>query len=88
MEKKITLYRPVKSSRRNKKFDVFVKGKNGKPKKISFGDSRYDDFRTHKDPKRRESYRKRARGIRNKEGKLTYLDKNTANYWSYNYLWK
>ena len=81
------LYKPFKSQRKNKKFSVYVKGKDGKPKLIHFGDSRYEDFTQHKDKKRRESYRKRASKIKNKKGEYTYKLKDTPNYWSYNYLW-
>jgi hypothetical protein len=45
------------------------------------------DFTQHKDPERRRRYLARAKGIRNKEGKLTWKDKNTKNYWSTHYLW-
>ena len=76
------LYKPVKSTRKGKKF--MVKTKNGL---IHFGDSRYKDFTQHGDMKRRESYCKRSKGIRNKDGKLTYKDKDTANYWSRKVLW-
>ena len=41
-----------KSTNINKKFDAIIDGK----KKISFGDPKYQDFTTHKDPKRRENY--------------------------------
>ena len=41
----------------------------------------------HGDKKRQASYLARAKGIKNKKGELTYKDKNTANYWSINYLW-
>ena len=81
------LYKPFPSKRKNKKFSVFVKSDSGKRKLISFGDKRYQDFTQHKDPKRRENYRRRARGIKNKKGEKVYLDKNTPAYWSYNYLW-
>lgn len=78
------LYKPVKSERKNKKFKVLTKTGI-----IHFGDSRYKDFTQHKDKKRQESYCKRAKGITNKKGELTYKDKdNSANYWSYHYLWK
>ena len=59
----------------------------GSKKLIHFGDSRYQDFTQHKDEKRRQSYLKRAKAIRNKKGELTYKDKNTANYWSVKTLW-
>ena len=70
------------STRKNKKFVVSYGGKE-----IHFGHSAYQDFTQHKDKKRRESYLKRARGIRDKQGRQTYRDKNSANYWSYRILW-
>ena len=85
MDNKV-LYKPFKSKAKNKKYSVYVM-KDGKKKLIHFGDSRYLDFTQHKDEKRRKSYLKRARGIRNKKGELTYKDKNTSNYWSVKYLW-
>ena len=80
------LYKPFKSKAQNKKFSVYVM-KEGKKKLINFGDSRYEDFRQHKDEKRRKSYLARAKGIKNKKGELTWKDKNTPNYWSVHYLW-
>ncbi len=72
-----------------KKFFVYVKADTKKGyKKIGFGDKRYEDFTQHKDEKRRTAYLKRAKGIKNKEGKLTWKDKNTANYWAVHHLWK
>lgn len=89
MKKDKTLYKPFKYTGKGFfKFSVYVKNtKTGKPKKINFGDRRYKDFRQHKDKKRRASYLARAKGIRNKAGKLTWKDKNTKNYWSVHYLW-
>jgi len=75
------LYKPFPSKAKNKKFSVYVM-KDGKKKLIHYGDQRYEDFTQHKDEKRRESYLKRAKGIRDKKGNLTWKDKNTANYWS------
>tara|TARA_R110002012_G_C11209137_1_gene560964 strand:- start:115 stop:378 length:264 start_codon:yes stop_codon:yes gene_type:complete len=80
------LYKPFKSKAKNKKFSVYVM-KDGKKKLIHFGDTRYEDFTQHKDKERRKSYLKRAKGIKNKKGELTYKDKNTANYWSVKLLW-
>jgi hypothetical protein len=77
-------YQPIKSNRKNKKFKVLVDNN----KIIHFGDSRYQDFTQHKDKKRQASYCKRAKGIKDKNGNLTYKNKNTANYWSYNFLWR
>lgn len=80
------LYKPFPSKAKNKKYSVFIM-KDGKKKLIHYGDARYEDYTQHKDEKRRQSYLKRAKGIKDKDGNLTYKDKNTANYWSYHYLW-
>ena len=80
------LYKPFKSSAKNKKFSVYVI-KNGKKTLIHFGDSRYEDFTQHKDEKRRTAYLKRAKAIKNNKGQLTWKLKDTANYWSTHYLW-
>jgi len=81
------LYKPFKSSKAGKKMSVYVKGPTGNKKLIHFGDSNMQDFRQHKDPKRRASYLARAKGIKDKNGNLTYKNKNSANYWSVRVLW-
>ncbi len=82
------LYKPFPyKGKANKKFSVYVKNGKGGKKLIHFGDSKMEDFRQHKDQKRRKSYLARAKGIRNKKGELTWKDKNTANYWSVHFLW-
>jgi hypothetical protein len=79
-----TLYKPFAyKGNGNFKYSVYVK--DGKI--IHFGDKRYQDFRQHKDEKRRKSYLARAKGITNKAGNKTWTDKNTKNYWSVHYLW-
>ena len=89
------LYKPWVSKSKTKKYNVYVKV-NGKVKKISFGQKGMGQFKDkgghyksldHGDEKRRQSYLKRAKGIKNKKGELTWKDKNTANYWSIRYLW-
>ena len=88
MEKSKKLYEPFKyTGKGKKKFSVYVKNEKGEPKLIHFGHSDYQDFRQHKDEKRRASYLKRAKAITNKKGELTWKDKNTSNYWSVHYLW-
>lgn len=82
-----TLYKPFKSSKKGKKMSVYVLNKEGKKRLIHFGDSNMEDFRQHKDEKRRKSYLARSSGIRNKEGKLTKDDKNSSNFYSRKYLW-
>jgi len=63
---------------------------------IYFGDRRYEQYYdkggvwkhlNHGDKERRRRYLARARGIKNKYGKVTCNDKNSANYWSIHYLW-
>jgi len=71
------------SNRLNKKYMVTLKNGNN----IHFGDPRYKDYLTHQDWKRRRLYRKRASKIKDKNGNLTYKDKNSANFWSYHLLW-
>ncbi len=67
-------------------------------KYIHFGDIRYEQYKDstplklystldHKDTKRRDNYLRRAKGIKNEYGELTYLDKNSPNYYSVKYLW-
>ena len=91
------LYKIIPSKAKNKKYSVFVM-RNNRRKKINFGDSRYSQFKDrtrlklyskkdHGDLTRRDRYRKRASKIKNKQGKLTYKNKNYANYWAYHYLW-
>ena len=84
--------KPFPSKAKNKKYSVYVKG----DKIIHFGDKRYQHFKDkigdyksldHNDPVRRKSYLARAKGIKNKQGELTWKDKNTANYWAVRVLW-
>ncbi len=75
------LYKPFPSKAKGKKLSVYVM-KEGKKRLINFGDSSMQDFTQHKDKVRRKSYLARSAGIRDKNGKLTYLDKNSANYWA------
>ena len=82
-----------KSTRPGKKYMVVVNGKT-----IHFGslsNEHYKDttglglytYLDHNDEKRRASYLARAKGIRDKNGNLTWQDKNSANYYSINFLW-
>jgi hypothetical protein len=80
------LYKPMKSDNPNKKGMVYVM-KDGKKRKIHFGDATMEDFRQHKDPSRRKNYLTRSAGIRDGNGRLTANNKNSANYWSRKILW-
>ena len=83
-----------KSTRKNKKYMVI----SPSGKKIHFGSASMEHYRDrtplklyshldHNDKERRKNYLKRSKGIKNKEGKLTYNDKESANYYSRKYLW-
>ena len=82
-----------KSTRKNKKYMVFYNNKW-----IHFGDKRFQQYEdktplkiyshlNHNDKARRTNYLKRSKGIKDWEGNPTYLNKNSANYYSVKYLW-
>lgn len=83
-----------KSTRKGKKYSVITPS----GKKIHFGASSMEQYKdstglglyshlNHGDKKRRKSYLARAKGIKNKNGNLTWKDKESANYYSVHYLW-
>lgn len=74
---------PIKSDRKNKKFKVLTP----MGKIIHFGEVGYQDFTQHKDKSRQISYCRRSSGIRDKQGKLTKDNKESANYYSRKHLW-
>jgi len=80
------LYKPVHSDKKGKKGMVYVK-KNGAKRLIHFGDSSMTDKRKGASKAQQKSYLARSAGIRNKQGKLTKDDKNSANYWSRKVNW-
>ena len=88
---KIGSYEYEKSNRKGKKLMTKVGDKV-----IHFGDSNSEHYfdktkiwksKDHKDEKRRESYLARAKGIKNKQGKLTWKDPSSPNYHSVHVLW-
>lgn len=91
------LYEPFKSKAKNKKYSVYVI-KDDKIKLIHFGSLNHEHYRDstplklysnldHNDKERRRRYLKRAMGIKNKDGKYTYKDINSPNWWSVHFLW-
>ena len=80
------LYKPFKSKAKGKKGSVYVM-KNGKKRLIHFGDSSMTDKRKGASKAQQKSYRARSAGIRNKQGKLTKDDRDSANYWSRRVNW-
>lgn len=84
-----------KSTRPDKKLMVVVKRKGG-DKTIHFGARDMEHFKDktgiwkskdHGDDKRRKSYLRRAKGIKNKAGELTWKDPMSANYHAIRILW-
>jgi len=73
------LYKPYKSSKAGKDGMVYVKSNGGGKRLLHFGDS---SMPNNTSAAAKKSYMARSGGIRNKEGKLTKNDKNSANYWS------
>ena len=90
------LYSPwVNKTKSKYKYWVYVQ-KDGKVKKIGFGNKDFQHFKDkigyyksldHNDKERRKSYLARAKGIKDKEGNLTWKDKNSANWWAIHKLW-
>lgn len=83
-----------KSTRKGKKYMVITP----KGKKIHFGALGYQHYKdttglnlysnlNHLDKSRRKNYLSRAKGIKNKQGKLTWKDKESPNYYAVKYLW-
>lgn len=79
------------SDRKNKKYMINVDGKI-----IHFGDLRYEHFKDklghykdldHNDPIRRKRYLARAKGIRDKDGNLTWNNPMSPTHWSIKILW-
>ena len=73
------LYKPYKSSKAGKDGMVYVKSKGDGKRLLHFGDS---SMPNNTSAAAKKSYMARSGGIRNKEGKLTKNDRNSANYWS------
>ena len=71
------------SKRKDKKYNVILES----GKKIHFGSTKYEDYLSLKDNDRRQKYLERAKGIKNKQGELTFENPQSANYWSINLLW-
>lgn len=94
-----SLYKPFydeKITPANKKYSVYINGNKNNKKLIHFGDRRYEHYYdkighwsslNHLDKNRRKKYRARASGIKDKKGGATYTNRDSPNYWSYNYLW-
>lgn len=71
-----------RSTRKNKKLAVLYNNKW-----IHIGHTAYQDFLQHKNLERRKNYLTRTKGIRDGKKRLTYNNKNSANFWSRTLLW-
>lgn len=83
-----------KSKHKYKKYSVTTP----KGKTIHFGDARYEQYKDstglgmyshldHLDKDRRKRYLARAKGIKDKSGKLTWKDPESSNYYAVRFLW-
>lgn len=88
---KVGKYRYQKSTRPGKKLMTVVKGRT-----IHFGDSSLSHYRDatgiwkkldHNDEERRKNYLARSAGIKDKKGRLTKDNPESANYHSRRVLW-
>lgn len=86
MPRPFSIDKPYPSTRANKKLMVLAR-KGPLVKVVHFGDTRYEDYTTHKDKARRTAYLKRSAGLRDKAGNLTKDDKFSSNYWARKILW-
>jgi hypothetical protein len=81
--KKYNINEPIKESElKNKKLKIKVDGKW-----IHFGNPEYEDYSTHRDKVRQDSYCKRAGAIQYKTGGLAGNDPNSPNYYAMRLLW-
>ena len=71
------------STRKNNKYMVTLP----EGKKVHFGSPKYPDYLIHKGEERRDRYLSRATKIKNKQGELTHVKKESPNYWSSFLLW-
>lgn len=82
-----------KSNVKGKKYSV----KTPSGKTVHFGSTEHQHFKDkalglyshldHRDEKRRQNYLARAKAIKDKQGNLTYKDKESPNYYAIRYLW-
>ncbi len=94
-----SLYRPFPYQGKGTfKYSVYVRSTRTQAGRriIHFGHTQYQHYLdkgghyahlNHLDKARRKRYRARAQGITNQKGEHTYTNRDTANYWSYHYLW-
>jgi hypothetical protein len=67
-----------------KKYAVVVKDpKTGDRRVVRFGDPKMDDYRKHKDPKRRKNFHERMNCASDPKAK----DKTRPKYWSCKWSW-
>lgn len=70
----------TKARAKNKKYSIIINTTNG-PRRINFGDDRYEDFTQHKDPERKKRY------ILRHEKNEDWNDPTTAGFFAKWVLW-
>jgi len=76
------LPKPRSSQRKNKKLYVIYKHHE-----IHFGDRRYTDYLLSGDENKRDRFRARMEGIKNKDGTKSIHNKFGAAFYAYHILW-
>ena len=84
-KKRITLNKPIPSTRKDKKLMVYVI--NPRTKRINTIHFGQKGYRHNYSPEARRRYLARSSGIKNKYGQLTKDNKLSANYWARKILW-
>ena len=83
-KKEKPLYKPFNAPAGSKHKKMVYVMKNGKKRKIGFG---LRGYKHNYSAKARKAYLARSAGIKDKSGRLTKNNKNSANYWARKTLW-
>lgn len=83
--------KPTNSSRDGKKYSVQVEkvsdGKVVQKKTVHWGAKGYQDYKVHKDDKRRDNFQARHKAIKKKDGSLAHKDPLSPSFYSTKYNW-
>jgi hypothetical protein len=81
------LYSPRLSTKGKKKLEIDVLDKDNNQSTVYFGHRDYQDFTTHRDSNRQNSYCKRSAGIKCTKSPNGICDQTSPNFWSRHMLW-
>ena len=79
--------KPVKAPDGDSHKKMVLAKKGDEVKLVKYGLRGMQDYTQHKDKERRENYRARSAGIKDKNGNLTKDDIFSANHWARKDLW-